>query len=306
MISLRQHAISLVAVFLALALGLFLGSGFVGDQVNSLTGAKRDRIGDLQEERDQLNAKLNSADSFDRAMAPRLIAQTLKGHSVLVVTVPGVVDADVDALKESVSAAGAGFAGQIEISEQLVADNEAAKLRSIIDQTIPVGAQLRADYVDSGSRAGDLLGTLTLHSADTRAAAAEDSRVGLEALREGGFIGYVDNAITPADLVLVITGGAYGGDSGAKGQLVGRLAAAMAARGQGGSLVGRIGSATGGSPIAIVRSDPALGNAISTVDNADVPTGRITSVLTLAEEGNARTGAYGTGPGATAITVGAR
>lgn len=306
MISLRQHAISLVAVFLALALGLFLGSGFVGDQVNSLTGTKRDRIGDLEDERDQLNEKLNSADSFDRAMAKRLIAGTLKGHSVLVVTVPGVVDSDVDALKESVSAAGASFAGQLQVSEQLVADTEAAKLRSIVDQTIPAGAQLRADFVDSGSRVGDLLGTLTLHSADTRAVATRDSRTGLEVLREAGFISYVDNAITSADLVLVITGGAYDKDSGAKGQLVGRFAAAMAARGQGGALVGRIGSATGGSPIAIVRSDPALGNAISTVDNADVPTGQITTVLTLAEEGKARTGAYGTGPGAVAITVGAR
>lgn len=306
MISLRQHAISLVAVFLALALGLFLGSGFVGDQVNSLTGTKRDRIGDLEDERDQLNEKLNSADSFDRAMAKRLISGTLKGHSVLVVTVPGVVDSDVDALKESVSSAGASFAGQIQISERLVGDTEAAKLRSIVDQTIPAGAQLRADFVDSGSRVGDLLGTLTLHSADTRPVATGDSRTGLEVLREAGFISYVDDAISPADLVLVISGGAYDKDSGAKGQLVGRLASAMAARGQGGALVGRIGSATGGSPIAIVRSDPALGNAISTVDNADVPTGQITTVLTLAEEGKARTGAYGTGPGAVAITVGAR
>ena len=51
------------------------------------------------------------------------------------------------------------------------------------------------------------------------------------------------------------------------------------------SLVGRIGSATGGSPIAIVRSDPALGNAISTVDNADVPDGPDHQCSTLAEEG---------------------
>ncbi|MBD0024020.1 copper transporter [Gordonia pseudamarae] len=306
MISLRQHAISLVAVFLALALGLFLGSGFVGDRVNSLTGTTRDRIGDLEDERDQLNEKLNSADSFDQAMAPRLIDGTLERRSVLVVTVPGVVDSDVDTLKESVADAGATFAGQIQISDRLVGDTESAKLRTIVDQTIPAGAQLRADFVDSGSRVGDLLGTLTLHSDQSRAVSVNDSRIGLQALREAGFIGYVDNAITPADLVLVITGGAYGKDSGARGQLVGRLAAAMAARGQGGALVGRTGSATGGSPIAVVRSDPALRNAISTVDNADVPTGKITTVLALAEEGQARTGAYGIGPGAVAVTVGVR
>ncbi|NED63463.1 copper transporter, partial [Streptomyces sp. SID10244] len=65
MISLRQHAISLVAVFLALAVGLFLGSGFIGDRVNSVTGTSRDRIGDLEKQRDQLNEQVNAANSFD-------------------------------------------------------------------------------------------------------------------------------------------------------------------------------------------------------------------------------------------------
>lgn len=117
MISLRQHAISLVAVFLALALGLFLGSGFVGDRVNSMTGTSRDRIGDLEEQRDDLNAKLNAANSFDLAIGPRLIANTLRGQSVLVVTAPNAAEADVDAVKENISGAGARFAGQIALTE---------------------------------------------------------------------------------------------------------------------------------------------------------------------------------------------
>ena len=109
----------------------------------------------------------------------------------------------------------------------------------------------------------------------------------------------------PADLVLVVTGGQLPEDSGAQGQLVARLAATMANRGQGGALVGRSGSAAGGSPIGVTRSDPSLGNAISTVDDVQEETGRLTAMLALAEETQGRSGAYGTGPGATAITVGA-
>lgn len=104
------------------------------------------------------------------------------------------------------------------------------------------------------------------------------------ALRDGGFIDYADNAITPTDLVVVVTGDEFGPDSGAQGALVGRFAAAMAARGVGGVLVGRTGSASGGSPIAIVRSDPSLANAVSTVDNIDQPTGLITTILALTAE----------------------
>ncbi|AZG44723.1 copper transporter [Gordonia insulae] len=305
MISLRQHAISLVAVFLALALGLFLGSGFVGDRVNSVTGTSRDRIGDLEKQRDQLNEQVNAANSFDAAVAPRLIDGALKGQSVLVVTAPNAADADVDAVKESISTAGGRFSGQIAMTDALVADQNAEQLRTIVDQTIPPGATLRSELTDSGGRIGDLLGALVLHRDGQAAASGGDIRLGLQALREGGFIGYADSAISPADLVVVVTGDALGEDSGAQGALTGRMAAAMAARGQGGVLVGRTGSATGGSPLAVVRSDPALGNAVSTVDNVDQQTGRITTVLALAQEADGRTGGYGTGPGARAITVGA-
>lgn len=305
MISLRQHAISLVAVFLALALGLFLGSGFIGDQVNQVTGTSRDRIGDLERERDKLNAQVNAANSFDAAVAPKLIADTLPKESVLVVTAPNAADADVDAVKQSIDIAGAKFAGQIALSDNLVRDQSAEQLRTIVDQTIPAGVSLRTELTDSGGRAGDLLGVLTMHADGRPATAVGDTRLGLQALREGGFINYADNAISPASLVVVVTGNALPADSGAQGALIGKLAAAMAARGQGGALVGRTGSATGGSPIAVVRSDPSLGNAVSTVDNVDQQTGRITSILALAQEARGRTGAYGTGPGARAITVGA-
>ena len=43
MISLRQHALSLAAVFLALAVGVVLGSGFLSDTLlSSLRDEKRD------------------------------------------------------------------------------------------------------------------------------------------------------------------------------------------------------------------------------------------------------------------------
>ncbi|GAC69744.1 copper transporter [Gordonia soli] len=304
MISLRQHAVSLVAVFLALVVGLFLGSGFIGDRVNSATGTSRDRIGDLEKERDQLNGQVNAANSFDAAVAPRLIANTLDDHSVLVVTAPGAAQSDVDGVKESLSSAGARFAGQIGLTDVLVRDDDAERLRSIVDQTIPPGATLRPELTDSGGRVGDLLGSLLLHRSGRPAVSTGDVRTGLSTLRDGGFISYTDNAISAADLVVVVTGGPLGKDSGGQGQLTARLGAAMAARAQGGTLVGRTGSADGGSPIAVVRSDPGLGNAISTVDNVDQQTGRITTVLTMVEESAGRTGAYGTGVGARAITVG--
>ncbi|MGW5525122.1 copper transporter [Gordonia sp. NPDC003950] len=306
MISMRQHAISLVAVFMALALGLFLGSGFVGDRVNSLTGTSRDRIGDLEQQRDSLNDQVNSANSFDAAIAARLIAGQLRGQDVLVVTTPNAADSDVTAVKEYIATAGGTFAGQIGVTDTLIRDEKAEQVRTIVDQTIPAGTTLRAELTDTGGRVGDLLGSLITHRSGQQAASASDRQTGLQTLRDGGFITYADNAIRPADLVVFVTGDALPENSGAQGQLTARLAAAMSARAQGGALVGRTGSATGVSPIAVVRSDPALRNAVSTVDNVDQQTGLITTILVLDEESQGHTGSYGTGPGATAITVGAQ
>ncbi|MFW0790861.1 copper transporter [Gordonia sp. CPCC 205333] len=305
MISLRQHAISIAAIFLALTIGLFLGSGFIGDKVNSATGTSRDRIGDLESERDKLNAQVNAGNGFVSAVSPQLLADKLNGSSVIVVTAPNAADGDVAAVKEALNAGGAKFAGQIGLTDELLRDQSAEKLRTIIDQSIPAGGSLRPELTDSGGRVGDLLGALTLNATGTAAASRTDVVNGLSALREGGYITYTDNAVGSGKAVVVVTGDAYGADSGAQGQLTANLAAAMARRSGAGILVGRTGSAEGGSPIAVVRADPSLSNEISTVDNVDVQMGRVTTVLALSTDLRGKPGAYGTGPGARAITPGA-
>ncbi|MBM7369433.1 copper transporter [Gordonia hydrophobica] len=305
MISLRQHAISLIAVFLALALGLFLGSGFIGDRMNALTGTDRDKIGNLQDERDALEKEAGHDTAFIKGVTPRLVNGVLTKQSVLIITAPDAADSDAEALKGLINDAGGTVSGQIAMTTTLVRDQEASKLRTIVDQSIPTGAQLRVDFTDSGSRLGDLLGVTLLTRNGQRPQPADVRSTTLQTLAEGGFIEYAAGSIKPADLVLVLTGGEMPGDSGAQGQLVGRFAAAMAARGAGGVLAGRTGSASGGSPLGVVRSDPSLNNTISTVDNVDQGTGQVTTVLAFGEESQGRSGAFGTGMGATAITVGA-
>ena len=69
-------------------------------------------------------------------------------------------------------------------------------------------------------------------------------------------------------------------------------------------VVGRDGSATGTAAVAVTRSDPALTGAVSTVDDVDSQSGRITTVLALQElVGGGKPGQYGIGQGASAVTV---
>src|SRR4029079_18175944 len=102
MISLRAHAISLAAVFLALDIGVALGSGLLSNTVLSgLRDDKRemqDQINTLTDDNNALNEKLSAAGQFDSAMAPRILHDTLAGKSVVVFRTPDAADDDVDAL----------------------------------------------------------------------------------------------------------------------------------------------------------------------------------------------------------------
>ncbi|MFT3662159.1 MAG: copper transporter [Gordonia sp. (in: high G+C Gram-positive bacteria)] len=303
MLTMRQHAISLIAVFLALALGLFLGSGYLGDRVNALTGTERDRLGQTQAERDGLARQVNVDRGFLEGVTPRLVGGILKDQPVLVVTTPNAAESDVEALKGLLNDAGAVFAGQLGLTAKLVRDQNAATVTSIVDQAVPRGQRLRGDFTDSGSRVGDLLGMAVMFREGARPAAEADREIALSALREGGFLEYADGTVTSARLAMVVTGGELSADSGTQGQLVARLTSSLVTRGQGGILAGRTGSAAGGSPVAVVRADPTLGNALSTVDDVETSTGRVTVMLALDSERHGRSGAYGTGPGASSITV---
>ncbi|PYE20622.1 copper transport outer membrane protein MctB [Williamsia limnetica] len=303
MISLRQHAISLVAVFLALAVGVVLGSGFVADTFGSSSDAQDKREQELRDENQQLTNNVNAANNFDTAIAGRLLEGTLRDRPVLIVTTPGADEGDVAAVKENLNKSGAVFNGQLALTDEFVSDQSAEKVRSIIDQSIPPGSTLRTELTDSGGRTGDLLGLLLQLSprdAEPQVSGSETD-AGLAALKQGGFVDYADGAVSPAQLAIIVTGNKFAEDSGARGQVVARFAAAFSERGAGTVLVGRTGSAEGSSPIAVVRADPALNAQVSTVDNVDQATGRITTVLALSDELGDKHGAYGTGPGATAI-----
>src|SRR5690606_15281967 len=115
---------------------------------------------------------------------------------------------------------------------------------------------------------------------------------------------YGTERIGAANTALVVTGGPLGEDAGNQGATVARFAAGLAPHGAGTVLVGRDGSATGTAAVAVARSDAALSNAVSTVDDIDSESGRITSVLALSALINGgRPDRFGIGPGATSVTV---
>lgn len=314
MISLRQHAISLAAVFLALAVGVALGSGLLSDTLlSSLRDESRNLHGEINTLNDQknvLNEKLGSANVFDTQMAARIVHGALAGKSVVVFRAPDAADDDADAVSKIIGQAGGTVTGTVSLTQEFVDANSAEKLRSVVNSSIvPAGAQLSTKLVDQGSQAGDLLGIALLINRDPVVAPVDDAQrdTVLAALRDTGFVTFKANGtehIGAANAAVVITGGALGDDAGNRGVSVARLAAALAPHGAGVLLAGRDGSSTGTAAVAVARADAAVTSAISTVDDLDAESGRITTVLGVADLVNGgHPGQYGIGHGATGITV---
>ena len=69
-------------------------------------------------------------------------------------------------------------------------------------------------------------------------------------------------------------------------------------------VAGREGAASGTAAVAVTRSDTALASEVSTVDDIDATSGRITAVLALQDlVSGARPGQYGVGQGAGSVTI---
>lgn len=308
--SFRHVVLTLAAAFFALAIGVVLGARLLSDPV--VSGLRGDK-GDLQElvdkaadQNGELNRRLDAADEFDAAMSARIVRDSLAGKSVLLVRTPDATDGNVEAITRTIGQAGGTVTGTITLSTEFVAANSAEKLRSVVNSPIvPPGAALNSALTDPGAQAGDLLGLTLLNSRQPDAAPVDDAArdTVLTTLRDTGFISYGDR-VTPADTAVVVTGGALPEDAGNQGATVARFAAALATHGYGTVLAGSDGSATGVSAIAVARSDAALKGAVTTVDDAGITDGRITTVLALQSLiSGAPPAHYGTGPGATAVTV---
>src|SRR5690606_13570340 len=192
MISLRQHAVSIAAIFLALAIGVVLGSQtLAADLLSGLRSDKaalREQVDDLSDRNRVLTEQADAADRFIAGSADRLLGGVLAERSVVVFTTPDADPADVEAVSRGLGTAGAAVTGRIALEDAFLNAAEGDRLRTALTNTIPAGAQLRTGGVDQGSLAGDLLGLVLLLDPATGGQRANPQELALvlETLRGGG------------------------------------------------------------------------------------------------------------------------
>ncbi len=131
MISFRYHIVTIVAVFLALAIGLLAGSAFVEpglvDQLQTQTDDLRGELTDVRAELTDARAELDALDGFVEAVAPPLTEGRLAGTPVVIVTQVGVEDAVLAQAQAALANAGADVVTTVSATDELVSEDPATQ-----------------------------------------------------------------------------------------------------------------------------------------------------------------------------------
>jgi Copper transport outer membrane protein, MctB len=124
-ISLRYHIVSLVAVFLALALGIVVGSTVLQEGTVSALRATSQEVRQRSEENRTenlaLKQEISRLQSFGATVLPELVHNRLEGRSVVLVDTDKVDGGMRDGVREVLEDAGAQVDGQITFADERLA-----------------------------------------------------------------------------------------------------------------------------------------------------------------------------------------
>lgn len=113
--SARYHATSLIAVFIALAIGILVGAEFGGDALNNTRrDLEHSLVGNLQDARsqvDDLNADLNRSDEFAERVYPALTRERLEGKRIAILALGGLPSPVTEEVEEALAPTGGRLVG---------------------------------------------------------------------------------------------------------------------------------------------------------------------------------------------------
>jgi hypothetical protein len=297
-ISFRYHLVSVVAVFLALALGIIVGTTALNGpittdlrkQVNTL---KSDRTS-LANQVKALQTQVGDASDFAAAYGPAIVAHTLDKQNVLVVAMPGTSSTTRDGVEHELQQAGAKISGRLSLTTSYVDQRRGSEIVQYATTNHPIGLTL-PEVSDPGQLGGALLAYVLLGHGQT-----SDLDQVISGFSSLHMLSVEDNSITPSTSVVVIgTGAMAPGDYGSSMELS-FVTALQQANGRV-VVAGNNASASEAGLVASVRSSNDDKSAVATVDNSDTAIGQVSTVLALVNALNANIGHYGTAKGAASL-----
>jgi hypothetical protein len=301
MIDFRYHLVSIVAVFLALAIGIVVGSTALKPAV--LTGlqktatAEKGRIDALFAKNAQLSNQLRAAESYAQSGEQLALGGLLDGQRVVLVTAPGFPAGVVSGVSATLALAGATLTGQVQLQSQFFTAGTQSDLDTLNRQLTPPGVTLRNGTQQA--QAAELIGSAILtKNGPTQPSAGVADATGksiLSGYAANGFLSVSGNPAARATLAVVIIPAAPPPPSvsSTASQTLVTVAQQLNLAGEATVVAGQLSGSGAGSAIDVMRSG-GQADHFSSVDNADTVIGQIVTAQALYEQMTAgKSGSYG-------------
>ena len=286
MIDFRYHLVSIIAVFLALAVGLVVGATALAPKTEAALSRLQTELSrtnkNVSKENSALKNQVSADQIFGSAAAPRLLPGLLTGEDVVLVLAPGAAGAVTTGVTAALHQAGAAVTGEINLSSNFLdtgGQNEdtLVQLAQNLAGTAGVTLPTRSDSPVGGQQdAAQVLAAALLSRSATGLTAGNRQQI-LSAFSHAGFlsIGSGASTVPPASLAVLVTPGTTAPQTG--NQVMVATALALRKAGNGTVMAGAVASIGSGSTISAEDS----AGQVSTVDNADTEIGQIMTTQAL-------------------------
>jgi Copper transport outer membrane protein, MctB len=300
-IDFRYHLVSIVAVFLALAVGIVLGStelqGPAYNILSSTTGKLQNELGQVSSQRDAAQQQADLGEAYAQAVEPVVLRGLLAGQRLLIITEPGASVSAVAGISAAAADAGGTVTGQIALADKFF-DTSATTLDSLntVNQDIAQRAGIALDagepYQQQAAQviASEILTKSPGSQASQQAGAQptgssspSDASTMLGAYANLGFLTTTGQPSTQATLTVIVTPQTAPSDGSADplDQLLVYVAGELAGASSATVVAGTSAGSGPGSPIAVLRSNN-VSTQVSTVDDADLVVGQTVVIQALA------------------------
>ena len=314
MIDFRYHLVSLISVFLALAVGIILGAGplqgAIGETLTEQVDALRAERTELRTELDSTQTALDGDERYIEAVGTELVTGSLQDQRVAVVQL-GEVNQDVhDGVVSQLETAGANIVAQSVLTEAWT-DSADESSRETVADGLRVGLGAAAPEVDDPSATLGAALALSLTGTDDSGAGAVRSSqaTDLEAqLERFGFVEPGDEQTEAAQALVLLVGSAGQPQETADGATEEAeptpdvwTAVTRAAQEVSGAAVLAGPTDEPGDTVQAVRDDEEIAAEVTTVSGIDRLVGRINVPLAVAARLEGAVGQYGLEDDATAV-----
>jgi hypothetical protein len=294
-IDFRYHLVSIVAVFLALAIGIVVGAAalqpHVADALNRESIREQHEISSERTKIDGLQDELNSGQAFAEVSAPLLLANLLAGQKVVLVTAPGADGSTISGITSALDLAGAKVTGQAQLQPAFFgtgASTESsldALASKVAPPTVTPGDQTVANNLSTevaGQQEAAEVIAPALVSTDGTDLPASQANTILSGFAQQGYLqvspskGFTSSTLSEATLAVVVIPASppSAGDPDPANQALLALAEQLKLAGRGVVLAGSLpGSGSGSAIDELVNGNTGI--AVSSVDNANTETGQI-------------------------------